>query len=314
MANLFFTVSLLGNLKDTCMKPQYFYQLLGLVLLLTVHSVKGQNFQKAPTSKKSVNKIIEWVQMPANTEAKKGFEYEFRKDGQLKGYHKDKANNARFFYDAKNRIIKGEKIEEAVESTTTYSYKAGLTTELTHFPGVGYIKILHYLNDKNRVKEEKAYTKNEPGDAKGVWGKDWTTNYRIVYNYNALDSLFGEMYYASTDKNGALKTTSKTIHSFDPKTRKKMKTEYADASGKPYLMDEYQYEKGLLKKIRHKDLKSGRVSTTEYKYKEEQLNQVIEIDGPKKNIRVFKDGRMIRLRGYKDDQLIKIVDYQYVFF
>ena len=194
---------------------------------------------------------------------------------------------------------------------TLYAYKKELTVEEIKFRGKTY-KTFFYTNKKNQVVEKKTY-------AKGLeLGEAFLLKERIIYHYNKNDSLVGEKLF-SYDLliNGKSKKydTRKTLHFYNKSNGKRSKTLEYDVDGSIVCERYFEYDglKRLTKNICHYKLENT-FTSTEIKYKNGKIWQSIMERPGYKDVKIYVDGRLIRLRSYNEEKITRIVDYQYVYY
>jgi len=267
-------------------------------------------FVQAPQLGRPARKISEWMRVDQNAEVIKGGVSHFDRQGHLLSYYSDDYLDGEKIerkYDNRGRLVESKGGVGGNQRITEVFYKSGQKIEETTFKNKKY-RTIHYEKD-GKLIESKYYVKG------GELGNAYKLMERKVYNYNKQDSLFGVMQYIHPLKGKSAVQKRKTIHSYDRVHGKRKKTVVYDFDGTPSQTILYTYntrkQLQLIEYIYHRD----KVSYQTYlKYKDGKLWQKITDQGYKKNVEVYKDGRLIRLRSYLNNSLFILVDYQYVFY
>jgi hypothetical protein len=286
-----------------------------VTLLVLAQAIQAQPFVAAPKLPKyQIKEVIEWIRLDFEQKAKEGAVSNFDKNGNLVAYFEKQKLPLKQLsckYDAQNRIIERTEQFDNDQMITLYAYKKNQVVEETKFRGKTY-KTFFYTNKKRQLVEKKTYTKGlELGD-------DFLLKERILYHYNKNDSLSGEKIFRyDLLINGRSKKyeTRKILHFYSPKTGKRSKTLEYDFDGSLINEKHYEYDslKRLIKTLCHYKIENT-ISSTEIKYKNGKIWQsIIERPGYK-DVKIYVDGRLIRLRSYNEEKIIRIVDYQYVYY
>ena len=275
--------------------------------------LNAQIFSTAPKNAKPIKQIVEWTTFAADddgpAETIKDAVYTFRPDGQLSQWVTNNSYDEiyHYEYDRQNRIFK-VKIEGGERSRTmTYNYYPNRQMAEIQERDTD-VRTIQYMNDKGQIIEEKSFWKGE------LSGGKWATMSRTIFNYNELDSLFGEMRYEPATTGEINKF--KTIHKYDPSTKKRTESIYYEADGQPYKVVKYNFDKTgklLKKEITHPQ--NGETTTLENIYRNGKIWQTITKGKDYRQEKVFKNGRLVRSKEYdKDGRLLWHTDYQYIFF
>ncbi len=289
--------------------------LITISLLLNGLNLPAQALAKAPNvAKQKVKQIVEWVRFDVDQKAKEGAISEFDKNGNLIAYYNKQELPVKQLvnkYNPQNKL--SERIEwfDNDHMITYYVYKKDLQIEEIKFRGKTH-KTFFYKNEKNQLIEKKTYTKGlELGD-------EYQLQERIIYHYNKKDSLTGEKIFTyDLLKSGQSKKydTAKILHYYHPKSGKRSKSLEYDFDGSLINETFYEYDnlKRLVKSIRHYKIENT-FESTEIKYKAGKIWQSIKQSPGYKNVKIYVDGRLIRLRSYNESHIIRIVDYQYFYY
>ena len=289
--------------------------IVSLVLLsfLCTSIADAQPFERAPKTPRKVKQIVEWLMTDLEGKATKGSTSYFDEKGNLISYyHEDDSIEDRIVrrYDSKNRVVESKDGSGIESRTSTYTYQKDQITELTTYKTSAYKKI-QYFNPKKQPLEEKTYVKGE-----GI-GEQWVLKDRIVYTYNAKDSLKGEMYYSHLNLYGGKGTNKrKTLHFYDPTTKLKSKTIYYDFDHSVRIRTNYEYTKDRkISKITHHHMLDDTIHSKEFLYnKDGSIWQIISDSSEKKNVQIFQEGKLIRLRSYMSGNIFLVIDYQYNYY
>ena len=107
----------------------------------------------------------------------------------------------------------------------------------------------------------------------------------------------------------------KVLHYYDTPQKKRSQTKEDDFDGSIRLIKKYSYDSnGRPQRIIINFPKNGQKKVLEYKYKNGKIWQEIEEIDNNKTVKIYIDGRLIRIRTYQDDKIFNIVDYQYVYY
>lgn len=293
----------------TMMKQFLFFTFL----CLCSFSSQAQPFAKAPKLKKKVAKIIEWVRSDFEKESVKGFTSEFDQQGRLVAFYDATTPvNERLTheYDQKGRLLRSVEGDGVGRLVTKYIYGHQKKSVVETFRGKVY-QTHYFYNKKGQAIEKKMYLKG------GELGTDFLLKDRILYQYKK-DSLSSEVlhtYKLGGRNKGQRVSTRKTIYEYNAKTRKRTKRKEYDVDGSLRSESIYSYdEKGRTQFILHKYLLEQNKRSIEFKYKAGKIWQIIEQVDNKRFVRIFTDGRLIRLRTYFGNKIFSIVDYQYQYY
>ncbi len=294
------------------MKSIFFFIFCGLFI---GSKIQAQPLAKAPIlSKKKVKQIIEWIRLDLDEKAREGAISEFDNKGNLLACYSKKELPVKQLtskYDVQNRLVEKVELFGNDPMTTYYAYKKGLQIEEIKFRGKT-TKTFYYKNQNNQLVEKKVYTKGLE------LGSEFLLKERIIYHYNKKDSLTGEKIF-SYDMLGKGKSkkydASKILHYYNSKSGKRSKTLIYDFDGSLINEMYYEYDKQnrLTKTISHFKMENTIVSK-EIKYKDGKIWQTIIERPGYKDVKIYIDGRLIRLRSYNEEKIIRIVDYQYFYY
>lgn len=273
----------------------------------------SQHFGAAPKDIKPVKQVTEWTTFLADEENPeetiKDAVYIFRKDGKLDKWISNNSSDEiyTYKYDDKNRldevIIQNEKLTRKINYTYFEDRRLAEIQEENLD-----LRTIQYFNKKRKIIEEKTFWKGDMTDGK------WETMSRKLYNYNAQDSLFGEMEYSYVGKGKS--TSKKTVHHFEKTTNKKTKSEYFNEKGQLEKVVDFQYNNAgkLIKSVTNYPFdKSNKY--TEFLYKDGKLWQESTTGKDYKYEKIYKDGRYIRYKEYDGSgKLIWYTDFQYEYY
>ncbi|MEO1261768.1 MAG: hypothetical protein AAFZ15_23390 [Bacteroidota bacterium] len=273
----------------------------------------AQTFSTAPKNQKLIKRIVEWTTFAANEEEPeetiKDAIYTFRRDGQLQEWVTNNTYEEvyQYEYDQKNRLINVN--IEGKDLTRTMSYQYFPDRRMAEIQERDIdVRTIQYLNNKGQIIEEKSFWKGELSEGK------WATMSRTVFNYNELDSVFGEMRYEPVLTGQINKF--KTVHKYDGALKKKIESIYYEADGQPFKIVKYDYNSvgKLLKKVISLP-QAKKTVTEEHIYRNGKIWQSITKGADYRQEKVFKNGRLVRSKEYdKNGQLLWHTDYQYIFF
>ncbi len=289
------------------------HTLLLAIGLLYTSIAFAQPFEHAPKTPRKVKKIVEWLKTDLEGKATKGSTSYFDESGNLLSYyHDDDTIDDRIVrrYDGQNRMIESKDGSGIESRTSTFSYQKDQITELTSYKTSTYKKI-QFFSPKKKILEEKTYVKGE-----GI-GEKWILKDRIIYTYTSKDSLKGEMYYSHLNLHGGKGANKrKTLHFYDPDTQLKSKTIYYDFDKSIRIRTTYDYtKKRKISKITHHHMLDDAIHTKEFLYRKDgSLWQIISNIGEKKNVQIFQEGKLIRLRSYMSGNIFLVIDYQYIYY
>ncbi len=273
----------------------------------------SQHFSQAPKDVKSIKQITEWTTFLADEtdpeETIKDAVYHFRKNGQLEKWvtNNSEEETHYYHYDWKNRLIEVEIKNNELSRKMIYSYFEDRSLAEIQEKDLD-LRTIQYYGENGKVAEEKTFWKGE------LTNNKWETMSRKVLNYNAQDSLFGEMEY-SYSWNG--KTTKrKTVHNFDPITQKKTETIYFNEKNKPEKTITYLYNRtGQLTNVEKKYHDKNSIEKTEYLFKKRKPWQTITTGKDYKYEKIYKEGRYIRFKEYNEKgKMLWYTDFQYEFY
>lgn len=285
-----------------------------LSFFFLAQSILAQPFAEAPKlPNQRVKQVVEWIRLDFDDKPMEGSISNFDKNGNLVEYYKKQElpfKKLSCKYDAQKRLI--EKVEwfDSDQMNTFYAYKKNEVIEEIKFRGKTN-KSFYFKNDKNQLIEKKTYVKGLE------LGNEFLLKERILYVYNKKDSLAGEKIF-NYDLLGKGKNnydTRKITHFYSSKTGKRHKTQEFDFDDALIIERYYEYDnqKRLTKTINHYKIEKT-IDSTELLYKNGKIWQVITERPGYKDVKVYVDGRLIRLRSYNEDKIIRIVDYQYSFY
>ncbi len=275
--------------------------------------LSAQIFPKAPKNKKPIKRITEWTTFIADKdepeETIKDAVYIFRKDGRLETWVTNNSDNETYHYqyDDQGRVEKVTIKNDGRTRYMTYQYFADRQMAEIEEKDID-LRNIQYFNEKGQLVEEKSFWKGVFTDNR------WAIDSRTLFNYNAQDSLFGEMTYKY--HLSAQPEKSKVIHYYHPELNRKNKTIFFDEKGKPIKEINYIYEPSdRLQKREVARMDNDFSEKTEYLYREGKLWQVITTSKNYKVEKVYKNGRLVRLKEFdKDGKQLWYTDYQYEFF
>lgn len=286
--------------------------LLSLVVVFPA-TLFAQYFTEAPKLDRPVKQIIEWQTLPASEGEKeetfKGGVYHFRRDGKLATYQSNDsdAKNYTYSYDRQARLEKVEMEESSGGSQMVYSY-SGNTKRAEIKSDSLYLVTTQFMDEKGNVIEEKTSAR-----ASFTAGK-FSTISRKVLNYNDDGQLFGEMEYEYI---GGKTTSRKTVHHFDSQTGKKMKTVFYDENSNVAQTVEYAYsESGKLEAVDTKRPASDYWVKKEFREKNGKPWMEVEsfFHEDERVEKVYKDGRLVRIKYFSGGELYFFTDIQYLFY
>lgn len=278
-------------------------------LLACFPEAKTQPFAQAPKLGKPVKKIVEWVQTGKNKAAEKGGVSHFNRQGLLTSYEQSGHAHYKqtFTYDKKGRLIKEKEGIDSTKIVSTYVYNPTTVVKEITYRGKTNREVDFYKN--GLLVEEKDYSKGME------LGGKYNLRERKLYIYNDKDSLVGETHYIYPMNPNGTPMIRKVVHEYDPKTSKRIITREFDYDKKERIVNDFSYRKDgqpLLVSQRFKN--DNTVRTIAYKYKGNELWQVIDTFVHRKSVSIYKDNRLIRRRIYMSDEVFSIIDYQYVFY
>ena len=289
--------------------------IFAFALAMSIQVAQAQPFAEAPDlPKQNVKEIIEWIRLDFEQKSKEGAVCNFDKKGNLVAYY-EKQNlphkKLACKFDKKNRIIEKTEWFDTDQMTTYYAYKKNLKVEEVKFRGKTY-KTFYYKNGKQQLVEKKTYTKGLE------LGNDFLLKERILYHYNKKDSLTGEKifrYDLLTNGKSKKYETRKIVHHYNEKTRTRSKSLDFDFDGSLISEKFYEYDgrNRLIKTTSHFKIENS-ITTTDIKYKNGKVWQSTTERPGYKDVKIYVDGRLIRLRSYNEEKIIRIVDYQYVYY
>ena len=272
-------------------------------------SGRAQPFTALPANVKKVKSITEWFRTDLNAESQRGGTSLFNKQGKLVRYlpARDNYDHQRYYYDQKDRLIRFVEGSETDSIVTRIAIHKNSVSREQYFRGKIHRTITFYK--KGKKVEEKSF-------AKGMeLGSRYLLKNRVVYTYNANDSLVGEMHYEYPVRGRGATQKRKVLHKYDESSQKRVCTLSYDYDGKLRVETLFAYDaKGRITKILHTYKKDGNQRLIEYKYKNNHIWQIIDDAQYKKVVSVFVDGRLIRNRSYLGGELFAIVDYQYAYY
>jgi len=277
-------------------------------------SIQAQPLMKAPQlSKQKVKQIVEWIRLGFDQKSKEGNISEFDKQGNLVAYYnKNELPRKQLFckYISKNNMSEKAEWFDSDQMITLYAYKRNVKIEEIKFRGKTY-KTFFYENDKHQLIEKKAYTKGLE------LGNEYLLKERILYNYKKGRLTGEKIFNYNLLINGKSKKydTSKILHYYKSKSGKRSKTLEYDFDGSLINEKIYEYDSKnrLIKTICHYKIENI-LTSMEIKYKNGKMWQEITQRPGYKDVKIYVDGRLIRLRSYNEEKIIRIVDYQYFYY
>lgn len=282
-----------------------------LVFSLWAFSLPAQPYEKAPAAAKKVKMITEWVRPNLKTKSLKGMVSTFDRNGHLLTYTSPKDSsifNTRRILNRKGQILESREGQGTDLFLTRYSYQSDRTIKESSFRGKDN-RLIHFYNKKGSLIESKSYSRGlELGNA-------YQLRERIVYQYNKRAQRIGEkiMTYDLAKKN--VFNTRKKIYHYDSRYGYLIKTVEYDYDGSPSVVNDYAYYPDKkVKSVITNYLKDQTIGTIEYLYKAGKLWQKISTDRGFRNVEIFTDGRLIRLRSYNNDRIYRVVDYEYAYY
>ncbi len=293
------------------------FKYLGIVFIVfgVLPVLPAQPFNKAPiASKKKVRQIIEWVRPDLKQNAEEGMCSEFDRKGNLLSYYDRREKPLKkttFKYDKRGRLLEKTEKHDEYEWKAIYSYQRDRTVEEVKFRGKT-TKTFFFKNKKGQLIEKKTFTKGlELGNA-------FLLKEQVFYNYSKRDSLKSEKilkFNLIPGRQSKEYESRNVLHKYHPKTGLRAKTVEYDFDGSVLreVYFEYDPKKRLSKKLIHYKMEDI-VHIDTHKYKNNKLWQSIAERPGYKDVNVYVDGRLIRLRSYNEDKLIRVVDYQYVYY
>lgn len=261
----------------------------------------------------SLQKIIVWEQHDVESKTISKKVIELNENGQKTQVYKNKDLPLEsYLYDDKGRLVKESwRLGSEGDGTITYTYQANLTvireTFLYQYSSDIRNIIYEYLNKKGQKRERKQY-KIEGGDSLEL--KEWRKFY-----YNDKDSLVLEKLAILGGEEEGEETH--TEYKYNPQNGKLEKiNKYSDKELLSQTTFEYD-ERGRLVQQSYENVIYGHAwRYTLFSYKEEYLRKVETIDIYQKEVKIYKEGKLIRTKIYdvmdsEGDVLEYVGDYQY---
>ena len=278
-------------------------------------SVSAQPFDRAPSvSKKRVKQIIEWVRPDLKQKSQEGMCSDFDPQGNLIAYYdrsKKPFKKMTLQYNKKGQLLEKTEQHDEAEWKAVYAYQSDRTVEEIKFRGKT-TKTFYFLNKKNQLIEKKTFNKGLE------LGAEFVLKEQVFYYYNKRDSLqsLKIVNYDMISGGKSKKFESrKILHTYSPKSGMRTKSVEYDFDGSVLKEDFYEYDsaKRLIRKLSHFKVENT-ISTVKYQYQKDQIWQVTSERPGYKDVQIYVDGRLIRLRSYNEEKLYRVVDYQYVYY
>jgi len=281
------------------------------VCLLVSLNVQGQPYEKAPESKKKIREIIEWIRPNLKAKSSQGMISTFNKKGHLMTYTSSDDSsimNTYHLLDPQGRVLETREGKGTDLFLTRNTYKKDRTIKVTSFRGKDN-RIISFLDKKGKIVEQKTYVRGLE------IGKQYQLKERIIYQYNKKNQLTAEEVRTyKLPKSKSYAARKKTYH-YHPDYRFLIKTVEYDYDKSVSVVEDYAYYPDRkLKSIISNFIKDDLVSTKEFLYKDGALWQRIAMERGIRHVEVFTGGRLIRLRSYNNDQIYRVVDYQYAYY
>lgn len=289
----------------TCALNKYYKTLfIGIAWMIFIQTASAQLFQKAPNYQKKIHKIIEWNRGVLTDESIKGATSVFDIYGRLKSYA-NLESTIRYEYNAKGKLVKIKENGNA-RRLTQISYKPNVSIRELSFRGKTYKTELYYKASK--LVERKVLAKG------AELGNKYLLKERSVYRYNQFDSLAQELHYIYSIPHNTRSEKRKTIYKYDKTKKKLLSKTFYDTDGTIRKKSSYHYNGDqVVEQIDHYP-SENRKSSTKYLYKSGNLWQKIFQNEHSKNVWIYADNRLIRLRSYYGNKPFQVIDYQYLYF
>lgn len=259
---------------------------------------------QAPPYKKKIKQIIEWNRKGLAEKQQRGATSSFDRKGNLTLYQTPQGKSE-YFYNPQGQLIKIR--EEGIQRRLTQiSYRPKIVIRELSFHGKVYKTESYYRN--SILLEEKTFVKGME------LGPKFLLKERTLYQYNQLDSLSQEVHYVYALPKKKHPEKRKTVYRYHPKTKQLQEKTYLDTDGSIRKNSVFRYAQGKLTEQEDYFPSEKRLVRINYLYQAGKLWQKIYKDKNKKNVWVYADDRLVRLRSYFGDKIFQIVDYQYVFY
>ena len=289
----------------------FFFVLLGNFIARTT---KAQPYQELPGFDRKVHKIIEWVRPDITMPSKEGFTSEYNKQGKLiRHFHKDQGVEAGqdFQYYPSGSLNKATDHSMSNPLEINYFESDGKFIEEKSFRGKIY-RAIYFKTKKGKILERKQYVKG------GELGTGFLLRDRTIYEYNPKDSLIKMVeYHHALDRPSRNKKifTRKTFYEYDSKSGKRSKVTAYDFDESVRMTLNLQYDKKQRLTTAYYEYPADQsYREITYKYKANNIWQIIDESPLRKIVKIFVDGRLIRQRSYTGKELFSVVDYQYVYY
>ncbi|MFK8104768.1 MAG: hypothetical protein AB8G15_19775 [Saprospiraceae bacterium] len=283
---------------------KYFFSLSLFLLFLSTNDIQAQLFLQAPPYKKKIKQIIEWNRKGLAEKQQKGASSSFDENGNLTLFQTPQGKSS-FFYNGQGQLIKIR--EEGIQRRLTQiSYRPKVIIKELSFHGKVYKTESYYKN--SILLEEKTYVKGME------LGPKFLLKERTLFQYNKSDSLAQEIHYVYAIPKKKKTKKRKTVYRYHPKTKQLLEKTYLDTDGSIRKNSVFRYAQGKLTEQEDYFPFEKRLARINYLYQAGKLWQKIYQDKNKKNVWIYADDRLVRLRSYFGDKIFQIVDYQYVFY
>ncbi len=275
------------------------------------NSAIAQPFAHAPLTKQGkVKSITEWVRPNLKQKGQKGAISQFNPQGQLVAYAlpvDTSLFNTTFQYDASGRLLEKQEGKGKDTRLTRYQYQKDKTIEYILFREKE-TRVLYFYDKKRRLLEKKTYQRGLE------LGPKYLPAERVLYQYNPRDSLQKEVIYAYDLPSGKMSQRT-NVYKYHPGHGRLIKKVENDFDGQARIITDYTYLTNgqLHRKHRYHRLDDALIST-EYLYQNGVLWQEIQYDGAFRHVKIYVEGRLIRLRTYLDDEIYRVVDYQWNYY
>lgn len=291
--------------------------LLSFILFLGFN-LHAQPYDKAPETKKKVKRITEWVSPSLKAKSVKGMASSFDQNGHLLNYTSGGEPSILNTYNILNKkgVVLETREGKGIDLLLTrYTYKSDRTIKEWSFRGKLNREVV-FFNKKKQKIEMKTYSKGLE------LGNKFQLKERVIYKYNTRKQLVSEKIMVYNMPNSKKFDTRKKTYHYHSSHRYLLKTIEYDFDGTVSIVEDYAYTDIKLSKapmykvklIISNYLKDKTVATKEFLYKKGKIWQKITTERGIRHVEVFADGRLIRLRSYNNENIYRVVDYQYEYY
>lgn len=292
--------------------------ILALIILICHKSALwGQEFTTAPAP--NLKNIIEWVTDVEKDSLYRGNVHHFDPQGDLITFFNQFTGVTVDLGYGDEGQLRQKTYKKGGQINNTISYRYGPDHRVEEWKPLsgGHYKTLFFYDEKDRLIENKAYVKKDVAD------KTFLLDQRIIYYYDERDSLRGEMHYdygkslELSDGTPRRMNKHKILYYYNPEDDRKTRVEVYDADDQLSYITTYQYyPDGRLKTISEEPVKDGIPRKVEYVYQQGGRPwQKIELfDNTDRTVTVYKNGLPVRQRAYDGEELVEVINYQYVFY